>query len=79
MNAAMQVGAVIRWRLKEVMRARRINNRQLARLTGLHENSISRIKAGVERIDTDTLDKLCTALQCQPGDLITHEPDQGGK
>jgi len=26
-------------------------------------------------IDGSTLDRICTALQCQPGDVIEHVPD----
>ncbi len=65
-----QVNTVIRWRLKEVMKARRMNNRQLAKLIGLHEASISRLKAGVDHINVETLEKLCRALECKPADLI---------
>jgi len=28
-----------------------------------------------QSIDGTTLDRICTALQCQPGDVIEHVPD----
>jgi putative transcriptional regulator len=30
----------------------------------------------VKRIDTDTLEALCKALDCQPGDLLVYVPDE---
>jgi DNA-binding Xre family transcriptional regulator len=27
-------------------------------------------------IDLSTLDRICTALQCQPGDIIEHVPNK---
>ncbi len=71
--------AVIRWKLREVMEAKDISNRELARRTGLHEFTIARLKAGVTQIHTETLNKLCAALECNPGDLIQYEPDEGGQ
>lgn len=28
-----------------------------------------------EMVNTDTIDKLCTQLQCQPGDIMEYIPD----
>lgn len=55
---------MIRWKLREVMEQGEVTNRELARQTGHHETSISRLKTSDEmpRIDGETLDKLCKAL-----------------
>lgn len=38
--------------------------------------NLSILKTGKARaIRFSTLEAICTALQCQPGDLLTHQPD----
>lgn len=66
---------VIRWKLAVVMAERGISNKELAVLTGMTPNSISRIKmrSRLTRVDEDTLEALCKALNCQPGDLMVYE------
>lgn len=32
---------------------------------------------GFKRIDLDTLDAICRALGCQPGDLLRYVPSKG--
>ncbi|WP_255548920.1 helix-turn-helix transcriptional regulator [Thermoleptolyngbya sp. PKUAC-SCTB121] len=46
-------------------------------MLGMHPTSISRMKTRRQftRIDEPTLNALCEALQCQPGDLMVYEPD----
>ena len=65
---------MIHWRLAVIMAERNIRNKDLAALTGISERSISRLKVRrqVSRIDAETLDALCKALHCQPGDLMTY-------
>lgn len=60
------------------MAERDISNKELAQLIGLHPTSISRLKTRrrLTRIDEDTLNALCKALNCQPGDLMVYEPDE---
>lgn len=57
------------------MAERGISNKELAVLTGMTPNSISRIKmrSRLTRVDEDTLEALCKALNCQPGDLMVYE------
>lgn len=68
---------MIRWKLAVVMAERNISNKELAQLIGLHATSVSRLKTRrrLTRIDEDTLNALCKALNCQPGDLMVYEPD----
>jgi putative transcriptional regulator len=68
---------VIRWRLAVVMAERDINNKQLASLIGMHPASVSRLRSRrrLTRIDEPTLDALCKALKCQPGDLMVYEEE----
>ena len=49
---------------------------ELARLTGLQANTVSGIYNNkAKRIDLDTIDTLCSALGCAPGDLLELRPD----
>lgn len=74
----IMVQKVIRWNLKEVMASRDMTNKRLAELTGMQPVSISQLRSRREptRIDVNTLDKLCEALDCLPGDLIQYIPDK---
>jgi len=54
----------------------------LARQTGLARTTIARMK-NAKKINYRTLDKLCEALKCEPGDLpsrdhssVPHDPGQ---
>jgi putative transcriptional regulator len=60
------------------MAERRISSKELAALTGMHPTSISKIKNRfrLTRIDEETLNALCKALKCQPGELMVYEEDE---
>jgi putative transcriptional regulator len=69
---------VIRWKLAVVMAERNISNKELAVLIGMNPKSVSRLKVRrrLTRIDESTLNALCQALQCQPGDLMVYEENE---
>ncbi len=69
---------MIRWRLAVVMAERNISNKELALLIGMNPKSVSRLKVRrrLTRIDESTLNSLCQALKCQPGDLMVYEEDE---
>jgi putative transcriptional regulator len=53
---------------------------ELARRSGLARSTLTPLWYGrVKRIDTDTLEALCKALNCQPGDLLVYVPDEEDK
>ncbi|MBQ0932184.1 helix-turn-helix transcriptional regulator [Ideonella sp. 4Y16] len=62
----------------DVMLARRkMRSRELAELVGITEQNISLLKSGkVRGVRFDTLEAICRALDCQPGDLLRWEPDE---
>lgn len=61
----------------DVMLARRkMRSRELAERVGITEQNISLLKSGkVRGVRFDTLELICAALQCQPGDLLEYRPD----
>ena len=67
---------MLRWRLREVMARKKMTNRELAQILGVHETSISRLKTSdtMPRIDGNTLERLCAALTCTPEDLLEYQP-----
>ena len=61
------------------MADREIDNQKLHILTGLHLGTISKLRnKKPSRLDTQTLDILCKALKCEPGDLLRYMPDKEG-
>ncbi len=60
----------------DVMLARRkMRSRELAEIVGITEQNISLLKSGkVKGIRFSTLEKICEALDRQPGDLMQYEP-----
>jgi len=60
----------------DVMLARRkMTARDLAEEIGISETNLSLLRSGkVKGVRFATLEKLCIALDCRPGDLIDFEP-----
>lgn len=72
---------MIRWRLRVLMAEKNITNQKLAELSGLHRVTISKLKKSddLKQISGDTLNRLCSALECTPNDLMEFTPDQEPK
>ena len=68
---------MLRWRLREVMARGKVSNRELAKRLGVHETSVSRLRGAdtMPRIDGETLEQLCKALDCTPSDLLEYVPE----
>lgn len=50
---------------------------ELSERVGVSMTNLSLLKTGkVKAIRFSTLDAICAALNCQPGDILAHEPDQ---
>lgn len=61
----------------DVMLARRkMRSKELAARIGLTEQNVSLLKSGkVKGIRFETLERICDALQCQPGDILEYVAD----
>ena len=65
----------IKLNLDRVMSERQISLTELADRIGITLANLSILKTNKARaIRFTTLDALCRALKCQPGDLLGHEP-----
>lgn len=62
----------------DVMLARRkMRLNELAEIVGITPQNLSVLKAGRARaIRFSTLDAICKALSCTPGDILTYRPDE---
>lgn len=63
----------------DVMLARRkMTSRELAASVGITEQNLSLLKSGkVKGVRFQTLDAICSALDCQPGDILQWQPEEG--
>ena len=61
----------------DIMLARRkMTSGELAEKVGISATNLSILKTGKARaIRFTTLEALCNALNCQPGDILSYEPD----
>jgi putative transcriptional regulator len=61
----------------DVMLARRkMRSKQLSERIGITEQNVSLLKSGkVKGIRFETLERICEALECQPGDILEYRPD----
>jgi len=68
---------MINIRLDYVLLDKRKKLKDLAEATGLAVNNLSILKTNKARaIRFSTLNSLCKALNCTPGDLIEYIPDE---
>jgi putative transcriptional regulator len=67
---------MIKIHLSRVLGERRISQRQLAEMSGVRPNTINILyNEKIQRIDLDILNRICKALECQPGDLLEYISD----
>ncbi|MBB5739837.1 helix-turn-helix domain-containing protein [Brevundimonas aurantiaca] len=65
----------IRVQLDRVLVERRMSLTELADRVGVTVANLSVLKTGKARaVRFSSLDALCRELNCQPGDLLAHEP-----
>lgn len=69
---------MLRWKLREIMARQSMTNRRLSELIGIHETNVSNMKRrdDMPRIDGETLEALCNALDCTPSDLLEYKRDE---
>ena len=63
--------------LDVMLAKRKMRSRELAEIVGITEQNISLLKSGkVRGVRFDTLEAICRALQCQPGDILEFRSDE---
>jgi len=59
--------------LDVMLAKRKMRSRDLAARIGIAEQNVSLLKSGkVKGIRFDTLERICAALDCQPGDILEY-------
>ena len=62
---------MIKFKVKVWLAMRDMTQKELAERTGIRPPTISAIYTGtIKHLPVEALDKICTVLECQPGDLI---------
>ena len=62
-------------RLDVMLALRKMRSKDLAAHVGITEQNVSLLKSGkVKGVRFDTLERICEALDCQPGDLLEYQP-----
>jgi len=62
--------------LDVMLAKRKMRSRDLVPLVGITEQNISLLRSGkIKGVRFDTLERICLALNCQPGDLLEYVPD----
>jgi len=63
--------------LDVMLAIRKMNSLQLAEKVGITPANLSILKTGKARaVRFSTLNAICKALDCQPGDIIKYKPDE---
>jgi putative transcriptional regulator len=64
-------------RLDVMMAKRKVRSNELAEAIGITQSNLSLLKSGhVRGVRFSTLEAICKALECQPGDLLEYVPDE---
>ena len=67
-------------RLDRVMADRKMSLNELSARVGIANVNLSKIKTGkVSAIRFSTLEAICQALNCQPGDILEYQPDESAE
>ena len=65
-------------RLDRVMADRKMSLGELSERVGISNVTLSKIKTGkISAIRFSTLNAICSALDCQPGDILSYEQEEG--
>ena len=63
-------------RLDKVMADRKVSLNELSEKVGVSNVNLSKIKTGkISAVRFSTLDAICKALDCQPGDILEYKPE----
>ncbi|AIQ14306.1 helix-turn-helix domain-containing protein [Paenibacillus durus] len=57
---------------------RDIKKQELLKLTGISSATMAKLNTN-EYVSLEVIDKICSVLNCQPGDLLEHIPEQNDR
>ena len=65
-------------RLDVMLAKRQVRSNVLARAIGITNSNLSLKSGKVRGFRFSTLEAICRFLDCQPGDILEYQPDEGG-
>jgi len=64
--------------LDVVMAKRKMSSGELAEIINISQANLSILKTGkAKAIRFSTMEAICKALDCQPGDILEYKPEEG--
>ncbi len=63
------------YRLFDLLLRRGLKKTDLSTLAGLSSPTLAKLSKGAV-ITSETIDRICRALNCQPGDIMEYIPDE---
>lgn len=64
-------------KLDVMLAMRKVKSKDLAQIIGITEQNLSLLKQGnIKGLRLATLEAICAALDCQPGDLLHYRADE---
>ncbi|WP_339158322.1 helix-turn-helix transcriptional regulator [Paenibacillus sp. FSL W8-0186] len=60
--------------LQKLLIDRDIKKQELLKMTGISSATMAKLNTN-EYVSLEVIDKICAALECQPGDLLEHIPE----
>lgn len=68
---------MIKIHLSRILGEKRLTQKKLAELANVRPNTINIMyHEQLNRLDLDVLNRICSVLNCQPGDLMEFIPDE---
>ncbi|MFZ5591824.1 MAG: helix-turn-helix domain-containing protein [Bacillota bacterium] len=65
----------IRIKVSELLGRHKMTQKELSQKTGIRPGTVSALyHETIKRLEIEHLDKICAALNCQPGDLFEYIP-----
>ena len=73
----LNTAPVIMLQLEPLLQKRGESFYWLAKTTGINHAVMSKLRHnGMKALRLDVLDRICTALECEPGDILVRVPDK---
>jgi DNA-binding Xre family transcriptional regulator len=66
------------YKLFDMLQRRSMKKTEFAQFTNVSSVTLAKLGKG-ESVTTEILDRICVALDCQPGDIMEYVPEDGAK
>jgi DNA-binding Xre family transcriptional regulator len=69
------MGEIKFYKLLDLLNRKNISKEELRKAIGASSATISKLSKN-EKVSLDVIEKICTYLNCQPGDIMEYIPDE---